>query len=209
MNLLYKTILLTILPLLLFFGCGDSNSTRDITIFEDAEYGLSENWHTIKGDSYPSRISAQNGSNYAVHLPVSWYEEDGLWYNPHEYHLTLNSSNKNILEVDIGGTGRDIPHYVIGVQISTSYGMRTILWNSWYNHQGYDPKYNYDNTTMVFPSPVELVRGFGYEDNSKWSHFSADIEKALHYFEEDNTLLSVDTFVATGGDLDNIGLSSY
>jgi hypothetical protein len=207
MSITNKMILLSTLPLLLFLGCGDS--TKDITIYEDAEEGLSKNWHTIKGNSYPSRVSANNGSNYAVHLPVSWHKEDGQWYNPHEYHLILDNSEQTILEVDIGGTGRDIPHYVIGVEITTTYGVRTILWNSWYNHQGYEPKYNYENKTMVFPSPVELVRGFGYEDHSKWSHFSADIKKALHYFEEDNDLLSVDTFVATGGDLDNIGLSSY
>ena len=61
---------------------------------------------------------------------------------------------------------------------------------------------------MAFPSPIELVRGFGYEERTVWAHFSVDLVSYLHRFEPNNVILSVEGFIATGGDLDNIRLSS-
>ena len=194
---------------LLFQACGRTTGSESSAamIFEDAEDGLSHRWQVIKGDSSPSQIKAYNTSTYCIHLPVSWHEENGNWYNPHEYHLPLETEDAYVLELDVGGTGEEIPHYVVGVKIESDYGERTILWNSWYNHEGMPAKYTQESATMVFPSPVELVRGFGYEDTTTWSHFRVDIAKALHTFEPDNHITSVSTFIATGGDLDNIGLS--
>ena len=206
------SISISLFMLLSFAGCGsnvdtDLDTTQADHILEDAEEGISPNWHTIKGDKYPSQRSANNGSNYCVHLPVTWYKEGDYWHNPYEYHLDIDHATEEILELDVGGTGEEIPHYVIGVEIQTSYGTRTILWNSWYNHENLQARYNRENATMVFPSPVELVRGFGYEDVGVWSHFRGDIVSSLHHFEPDNRFLYVNAFVATGGDLDNIGLS--
>ena len=201
------------LSLLIVTACApSSHNTSTFILYEDAEEGLNPQWIVMRGESTPSRIEAYNGSQYCVNLPVSWEKNDqGKWYNPHEYHLPLNNNQGTILEVDVGGTGQEIPHYVLGVIIDTTYGKRTILWDSWYNHENLDAHFTENangDASIVFPSPVELVRGYGYESTTKWSHFEVDIEDYLQQFEPHNHLIQIKTFIATGGNLDNIGVSS-
>ncbi len=204
-------IINSLLLMALFIGCG-SNGQAHSVLYENAEDSLSSGWHTVSGDAYPYRIEAHNDSQYCVNLPVSWYQdESGKWQNPHEYYLTLNNDEDTILELDIGGTGMTIPHYILGVTVDTTYGKRTLAWDSFYNHDHIPASYKESDSgyaTMVFPSPVELVRGFDYEETTTWSHFYVDIESYLHQFEPNNVILSVERFVATGGNLDNITLSS-
>lgn len=194
---------------LLLYGCGKSTTT---TLYEDAEEGLSSDWYVVKGEDSPAIISSHNDSQYCVNLPVNWYKvSDKIWRNPHEYHLKLNNEKEKVLTVDVGGTGMEVPHYVLGVKIRTNYGERTLLWDSFYNHEGLSAKkttHDKGSATMIFPSPTELVRGWGYADTSLWAQFKVDIEAYLHLFEPDNEIEWVDTFIATGGNLDNIRLSS-
>lgn len=206
-----KIILTSVILSMFFLGCG-SVKELDSALYEDAENTLSSDWHTVSGDKYPHRIKAHNGSNYCVNLPVAWYKDDNdNWYNPHEYYLTIDNNEVSILELDIGGTGMTIPHYLLGVTLDTEYGKRTLAWDSFYNHSNINPNYTEHangSVTMVFPSPVELVRGYGYEETTTWSHFKVDIAAYLHQFEPKNVLLSVERFIATGGNLDNIKFSS-
>jgi len=200
-------LLKSIILLTLFLGCETTKEMNSI-LYEDAENGLSPDWHTVSGGQYPYIIKAYNGSDYCVNLPVHWTTPT---YNPHEYYLTLNNEEgASILELDVGGTGMVIPHYLLGVTIDTEYGLRTLAWDSFYNHSHIDPSYTEHasgSATMVFPSPIELVRGYNYEETTTWSHFKVDIEAYLRHFEPDNRLLSVKRFIATGGNLDNISLS--
>ncbi len=197
--------------MLLLTACG-SGETKSFMLYEDAEGGLNPQWIVKRGDTTPTRIVAHNNSQYAIHLPVSWYQDaNGNWHNPHEYHLPLHNEQASYLEVDVGGTGEEVPHYVLGVIIKSSYGKRTLLWDSWYNHQGLKAHMSTNedgSASMVFPSPIELVRGFGYESTTTWSHFSVNIIAYLQQFEPNNQLIEVETFVATGGDLDNILLAN-
>jgi len=207
-----KMILQSLIISTIFLGC-DSGTEQHSTLYEDAENTLSSDWHTVSGNAYPYRISAYNGSDSCVNLPVTWYKDShGDWKNPHEYYLTLNNHNsEHILELDVGGTGMVIPHYLLGVTLDTKYGKRTLAWDSFYNHSNITPSYTEhtnNSVTMVFPSPVELVRGFDYEKPTTWLHFKVDIEEYLHQFEPDNVILSIERFIATGGNLDNIKLSS-
>ncbi len=208
----YKYIILLSIMILLSAGCGGSH-TENFTLYEDAENGLSQEWQRIKGESSPSIINAHNESRYCVNLPVSWYQDEkGNWHNPHEYHLPLDQEHANFLELDVGGSGMEIPHYIIGIAISTRYGSRILLWDSFYTHEGLSAKitkHEDGSATLIFPSPIELVRGFGYESTTQWTHFKVDIAAYLHQFEPDNQVTWIDTFIATGGNLDNIGLSSY
>lgn len=178
------------------------------TVYEDAENGLSPAWITVIGNTPPSRHTA-NGHTF-VKLPPHWeHLDNGNWKNNAEYHLPMNDSIHRILSVDIGGDGNNMPHYVLGVKTTTTDGPRIILWDSWYTHEGYPARiarYGANSATIIFPSPVEQVRGWGYADVNLWENFTIDLEEALHAFEPDNTILSVDHFVATGGNLDNLTL---
>lgn len=184
------------------------------TVYEDAENGLSSNWITIKGNEAPTRTTPgyKNGSAAFVKLPNHWTEdENGQWTNSAEYHLTLNDTQHTTLSVDLAGDGTEIEHYVLGAKITTSLGERTLLWDSFYNHENISAKSTtYDNgkVFMVFPSPVEMVRGYEYSDVFLSENFTVDLKSALKHFEPNNEIISVDTFVATGGNLDNIKLLS-
>jgi hypothetical protein len=102
-----------------------------------------------------------------------------------------------------------IPHYSVGVVVETKFGERIMDWNSWYTHQGYDPKIN-DNGQNVFleyPSPVEMVRGW-YAPTNTWVHFEVNLETELQRLEPNNRIYKITQFFTTGGYLDNITLSS-
>jgi len=177
------------------------------TVYEDAENGLA-NWETVSGDYVAlRRYTANDGGHNFVKLTPKWIDS---YTNTSEYHLAMNNSTQRVLSVDIGGDGNNMPHYVLGVRVTTPLGARRIMWNSFYNHNNIPATMKVYGTSafMTFPSPVEQVRGFGYSDVDLWENFTVNLEDALHYFEPDNTILSVDYFLATGGNLDNLMLKS-
>jgi hypothetical protein len=99
-----------------------------------------------------------------------------------------------------------MPHYKVGVYVQTIKGRRALLWDSFFNHGNVEAFS--DGRWLSFPSPVEHVRGYevGLSIDT-WSHFRVDVEKALQQLEPDNEIVTIDTFFATGGFLDNIKLS--
>ena len=187
----------------------DGIPTLPDTVYEDAEVGLA-GWQVIIGETDAEKHTA-NGHTF-VKLPPHWKSlGDAGWKNNAEYHLAMNNRTQKILSVDIGGDGNKMPHYVLGVRTTTTLGSRILLWDSWYTHVGYDAKISYygaSSATLIFPSPVEQVRGWGYEDVNLWENWQIDIEHALHVFEPANSIISVDYFIATGGNLDNLMLKS-
>ncbi len=182
------------------------------TMYEDAEVALSNGWVTIVGNTPPQRNTPGFNSSGFVKLQPHWQRlENGNWVNKAEYHLPMNNTSQKILSVDIGGDGNNMPHYVLGVKTRTKKGIRTLLWDSWYTHEGMSPKTVVladGSKRMIFPSPVEQVRGFGYADVNLWENFTINVENQLQILEPDNVVLEVETFIATGGNLDNIKLKS-
>lgn len=188
------------------------------TLYEDAENGLNPNWTRISG-SYNPRLANQGyQSNKALVLVPQWVSNTS---NIAEYHLPLNSDNsKKVLEMDMGGLSQYklpnnsrygyIPHYNVGVTVHTRNGTRRMIWDSFFNHGNVPPFSSSNGTQLNFPSPVEHVRGYSYEpDITKWEHFKVNIEQQLRILEPDNSIISIDTFSATGGFLDNIKLSTH
>lgn len=182
------------------------------TMYEDAEVALSNGWKTIVGNTPPTRNTPGFNSEGFVKLQPHWRKLDnGNWVNKAEYHLPMNNTSQKILSVDIGGDGNNMPHYVLGVKTKTKKGIRTLLWDSWYKHEGMSPKtitFADGSKRMIFPSPVEQVRGFGYADVDLWENFSINVENQLQILEPDNELYFIEYFIATGGNLDNIKLKS-
>ncbi len=181
----------------------DGAPNLDPTVYEDAENGISDSWSTIVGNTIAKEESHQ-GHNY-VRLQEHWHKnDDGTWTNPAEYHLPMHNRSQKILSIDVGGSGYNVPHYVMGAHVTTRKGGRTLLWSSFYLHDHIKPT-NRDGF-MIFPSPVEQVRGWFNIPVDKWENFSVNLEESLQMFEPDNTIVSVDYFVSTGGVLDNITL---
>jgi hypothetical protein len=184
------------------------------TLYEDGEDGLSPNWKTILGKYTPERKTPgyKNHSKGFVKLHTDWVNTQGeFWSNGSEYHLPMNNEKQKVLSVDIVGDGLEMEHYILGAIVTTQKGERRLQWDSFYNHENKKAEkiiYENGNIFMVFPSPVELVRGHELSDPNLNENFKVNLELALKQFEPDNTILSVDTFVATGGNLDNIKLLS-
>jgi len=186
-------------------------------IYEDAENNISTDWRQISGSYKPLRVPNGFNSKGALVLTPEWIDN---YSNIAEYQLDMNNSSQKILEMDMGGL-KDyrlpnlpnkgyIQHYKVGVRVNTSDGKRAMLWDSFFNHGNVDPFK--EGKWLSYPSPVEHVRGYeevGGLPIDQWVHFRVDVEKELQTLEPDNKLLSIDTFFATGGFLDNLKLSTY
>jgi hypothetical protein len=186
-------------------------------VYEDAENNLSTDWRQVSGHYKPLRVSGGFESTGALVLTPEWIDD---FSNVAEYQLDMNNSNQTILEMDMGGL-KDyrlpnlpdvgyIQHYKVGVRVETTDGERAMLWDSFFNHGGVEPFK--EGKWLSYPSPVEHVRGYeevGGLPIDQWVHFRVDVENELQKLEPDNKLLSINTFFATGGFLDNLKLSTY
>jgi hypothetical protein len=175
------------------------------TVYESVDNGvISDGWTTVLGGT-PVASGEHQGHTY-VRLQEHWQKnDDGTWTNPAEYHLEMHNRTQKILSVDVGGSGEYIPHYVMGARVTTrEKGVRTLLWSSFYLHDNIEPT-NRDGF-MIFPCPVEQVRGWFDIPVDQWENFSINLEDALQIWEPTNTIVSVDYFISTGGVLDNITL---
>ena len=189
------------------------------TLYEDAEDNISGNWRVISGNYTPIRVKGGfHNSKGALVLPPEWIDD---YTNLAEYHLDMKNSKEKILEVDMGGLSNYrlpnlidrgyIQHHSIGVYVDTFYGKRALLWDSFFTHGEVAP-FTTDHFWLNYPSPVEHVRG--YEDVGglpidKWVHFRVNVDSELQKLEPNNRILTIETFFATGGFLDNLKLSAY
>jgi len=189
------------------------------TLYEDAENNISIAWRQISGSYKPLRVPHGFKSKGALVLTPEWIDN---FSNIAEYQLDMNNSSQKILEMDMGGL-KDyhlpnlfnigyIQHYSVGVRVTTTDGKRAMLWDSFFNHGNVEAFK--DGKWLSYPSPVEHVRGYDDNDTNvhglaidKWVHFQVDVEKELQKLESNNTIISIDTFFATGGFLDNLKLS--
>ena len=198
-------------------GDNGGGNNNDSTIYEDANNGISSKWKTVSGIFQPKAI------NGAVKLTTNWETNT---HNSSEYQLPMNNDKQTILEVDIGGVGAVgghiggihayapagyMAHYGMGVIVETTNGIRGMTWDSFLNHEDVDAyinDYGDGNVELIYPSPIEQVRGFGYTDINLWEHFRVDLNAYLQQLEPGNKIIKVKTFYSGGGYLDNIKLSS-
>jgi len=166
------------------------------TVYEKARGSISPNWIHILGPYPPVYFSG------VVRLRAKWINHST---NTSEYSLPFNVPNttQNVLELDVGGVGRRTPHFSIGVIVQTEEGERKMLWNSYMNH--YDVNANKQGRLLIYPTYIELQR----RTSKSRKHFRVNLDKYLKILEPNNKIVSVTSFYATGGDLDNIKLSSH
>ena len=165
--------------------------------YEKADGGISANWIHVSG-IYPPSYIAQG----MVRLKANWINPTT---NTSEYSLSFDAENTTdkVLELDVGGAGRWTPHFNVGVVVSTTNGNRRMLWDSFLNH--YNVSANKNGTVLSFPTYIELQNNTA----NNQQHFRVNIDKYLKILEPTNKLIHVKYFFATGGDLDNIRLSSH
>ena len=192
------------------------------TLYEDAEDSISDKWIHHQGHFAPIHVTGGGfKSKGALALATEWTNHGTV--NLAEYYLPLHNTTQKILEMDIGGLANFrlpnkredqlgyMSHFAIGVTLHTQDGKRKLVWDSFLNHGDVEPyrqDYGNGNVWLIFPSPVEHVRGYLDMDVAQWDHFRVDIEAELKRLEPNNKVISVDFLLLTGGFIDNIKLSS-
>ncbi|CAA6818608.1 MAG: No hits [uncultured Sulfurovum sp.] len=164
------------------------------TLYESADENISENWVHISGPNAPYLHKGM------VNLTPTWIDN---FTNTSEYRLvfpTPNSTQK-VLELDAGGI-RWQPHFYIGVILETTNGSRKMIWDPFFNHE--ETKPFKVNQFLNFPLYVDTQRV-----STKKLHVRLDVEKYLRLLEPNNKVISISAFMASGGDLDEIKLSSH
>ena len=166
------------------------------TMYEDANGSISEDWIHVSGPYPPVYY------NGVVRLRAKWINNHT---NTSEYTLPFDTPNttQKVMELDVGGVGRWTPHFNVGVIVQTTNGQRRMLWDSFLNH--YNVSANKQGNVLSYPTYVELQRNTA---NSR-KHFRVNVDKYLKILEPNNKIISILEFFATGGDLDNIKLSSH
>ena len=166
------------------------------TVYEEANGTISADWIHVSGPYAPVYY------NGVVRLRAKWINNHT---NISEYTLPFDVPNttQKVLELDVGGVGRWTPHFNVGVMVQTTNGQRRMLWDSFLNH--YNVSANKQGDVLSFPTYVELQRSTA---NSR-KHFRVNVDKYLKILEPNNKVISITAFFATGGDLDNIKLSSH
>jgi hypothetical protein len=166
------------------------------TVYEDATGDISPNWVHVSGPHI------QTYFNDVVRLQANWISATT---NTSEYTLPFDVPNETdkVLELDVGGQGRGTPHFNVGVLVDTTDGQRRMLWDSFLNH--FNVKANKQGNVLSFPTYVELQQNTAF--NQK--HLRVNVDKYLKILEPNNKLVRIRAFFATGGDLDNIKLSSH
>ena len=166
------------------------------SVYEEANGAISADWIHVSGPYAPVHY------NGVARLRAKWIDNQT---NTSEYTLAfpLANTTQNVLELDVGGVGRWTPHFNVGVIVQTTNGQRRMLWDSFLNH--YNVSANKQGTVLSYPTYVELQRNTA---NSR-KHFRVNVDKYLKILEPNNKVLSITAFFATGGDLDNIKLSSH
>ena len=166
------------------------------TIYEEANGVISPDWIHVSGPYPPTYYSG------VVRLRANWINSTT---NRSEYTLPFNVPNTidKVLELDVGGVGRWTPHFSVGVLVQTTNGSRRMLWDSYLNH--FNVTANKQGNVLSFPTYIELQRNNANQVN----HFRVNVDKYLKILEPNNKVISITDFFATGGDLDNIKLSSH
>jgi len=145
------------------------------------------------------------------------------------YYIFPNPENKKLkfLEIDMS-IGVSSHRFAFGVKVRTKFGDRRIEFASFYNHvlasngkqiirgpygnvlEGHKEADTVDNYLHVHPAPSDYYVGTSAvgKGTNKFVHYKINIEEKLRVLEPDNELLGITLFTTSGGDYDNLALTT-
>jgi uncharacterized protein (DUF2141 family) len=200
-----------------YFGV-DKQKTVAITVlnipitsvlFDDSENGINPEWVHYAGIYDITRVTpGANESLGAVRMRAYWV--NGA--NPSGYYLPLSpvATGKKVLNIDM--RARANPHFNFGLIVETKNGTRRIIWDSFFNHNGNPPTnivppfHSSNGYILNNPAPDDY-HYFG--STQVFRHYKINVEKTLRHLEPDNEIVNITGFTCTGGEYDNITLSSH
>ena len=179
-------------------------------VYMTAEEGIDPAWVHYSGKYEIQHITpGANNSKGAIRLRAYW--ENGS--NPSGYYFPLTPvlPKGKVLELDM--RAKLTPHSNFGVVIETKRGTRRVIWDTSLNQQEES-----NNTTIepfhslngyVLNNPLPSDYHLGVESTKEWIHFKINVEKVLQYLEPENELIKIRLFTSTGGEYDNIAVSTH
>ncbi|HHD81920.1 MAG TPA: hypothetical protein ENK82_06500 [Campylobacterales bacterium] len=164
------------------------------TIYESADGEISPDWQHVSGPTAPFY------ENSMVNLSSNWINSTT---NTSEYKLLFPQANttQKVLELDAGGL-RYQKHFFIGVILETTYGPRKMIWDPFFTHG--NVKAFKKEQYLSYPLYTDIQLG-----SETKKHIRVDVEKYLRLLEPSNKVVNISAFMASGGDLDEIKLSSH
>ena len=186
-----------------------ANTPVSTMVFDDSENGINPKWVHYAGIYPITRVMpGANGSLGAVRMRAYWVNGG----NPSGYYLPLTplANGKKILEIDMRAKAN--PHFNFGLIVDTKNGSRRIIWDSFFNHNGNPPNlvvppfHSSNGYILNNPAPDDY-HYFG--STQVFRHYKINVEKTLRHLEPDNEIISITGFTCTGGEYDNIALSSH
>ena len=185
------------------------NRTVETKMYMTAEEGINPAWVHYSGKYEIQHITpGANDSKGAIRLRAYW--ENGS--NPSGYYFPLTPvlPKGKVLELDM--RAKWTPHSNFGVVIETKDGTRRVIWDASLNKQEEGDNHIepfHSSNGYVLNNPVPIDYNFGLENTQDWIHFKINVEKVLRYLEPDNELISIRLFTSTGGEYDNIAVSTH
>lgn len=164
------------------------------TIYESADNNISPHWVHLSGPVAPYYNQGM------VNLTSNWINNST---NTSEYRLTFPQVNRTqkVLELEAGGLKYQ-KHFYIGVILETLHGPRKMIWDPFFTHGKVKPFKS--NQLLSYPLYIDIQL-----ESEQRNHVRVDVEKYLRILEPTNKVLSISAFIASGGDLDEIKLSSH
>ncbi len=183
----------------------------DPMVLEDGEDGTTDGWVTLEGSKRVANRTLYG--NHVIYIPHHWHRVNGNWVNDTLYELRRPNGDywdnavQKVLKADIHPyhSWGSAACYNFGVRVMTLHGERLIFFSTWYGNKHFKPtwtKYSDDWIELVFPITKDLVF------KNKWQKVDLDLEEYLKQLEPENRILTVRSFLTTGGNyiIDNLRL---
>jgi hypothetical protein len=206
-------------------------------LYDDFEDGIDPRWTKYFGrDMTLLNVGAidqavghtQRQVQVAGQHSLRTYNSDGLAQSS-GYFFDFESPNKKFkfLNVDMK-IGVSSHRFAFGVKVKTKFGDRRIEFASWLNHtlpsgqqiirgpygnvlEGHRQAFTQDNYLFVHPGPSDYyvgTSGIG-RGSTMFINYKINIEEKLRLMEPDNELYEITLFSTSGGDYDNLALTTH
>lgn len=213
-----------------------NNQAVERVLYDDFEDGIDPRWTKHFGrDMVLLNVGAIDQAvghtgrqvQVAGQHSLRTYNSDGLPQSS-GYLFDFESPEKKFkfLNIDMK-IGVSSHRFAFGVKVKTKFGDRRIEFASWLNHtlpsgqqiirgpygnvlEGHRQAFTQDNYLFVHPAPSDYYVGtssIGGGQNM-FVNYKINIEEILRVMEPDNELYEITLFTTSGGDYDNLALST-
>lgn len=212
------------------------NKAMERVLYDDFEDGIDPRWTKYFGrDMVLLNVGAidqavghtERQAQVAGQKSLRTYNSDGLAQSSGYFFDFENPDKKfKFLNIDMK-IGVSSHRFAFGVKVKTKFGNRRIEFASWLNHtlpsgqqvirgpygnvlEGHRQAFTQDNYLFVHPAPSDYyvaTSGIGAGSNM-FVNYKINIEEAIRLMEPDNELYEITLFTTSGGDYDNLALST-